>query len=95
MNTIVQSLAWGLSRLAGPVAYPPETDAPYAPGEAYPELAGQTRPGGQPNPIFAAVREAMHKMGLDADHFGTPAWNPLGPKPSNKSSELRTASPTF
>ena len=78
MNTIVQSLAWGLSRLAGPVAYPPETDAPYAPGEAYPELAGQTRPGGQPNPIFAAVREAMHKMGLDADHFGTPAWNPLG-----------------
>lgn len=38
MTDIVQSVAWGLRRLDGPVAYPPLSAAPYSPHEAYPEF---------------------------------------------------------
>ena len=56
-------------------SYPRE--APFDPSEAYPELP-HARPGGDRNPVFAAVRECLRIAGLDADRFGTPGWNPLG-----------------
>lgn len=33
---------------------------------------------GKENQVFEAVRYALCGLGLDADHFGTNAWNPLG-----------------
>ncbi len=54
---------------------------PYGPGEAYPELApllGDAAAGGAPNHVYAGVRAALRGLGLDADRFGTAAWNPLG-----------------
>jgi len=46
------------------------------PGAQYPEYTGALSK--QENRIYDGVREALHLLGLDADHFGTPAWNPLG-----------------
>jgi uncharacterized protein (DUF362 family) len=54
-------------------AYP---DFPHAPGEVYPELAGGEV--GPPNSVFAAVRRCLLLAGLDREHLGSPAWNPLG-----------------
>lgn len=77
MTDIIQSVAWGLQRLGGSVAYPPLSAAPYAPSEAYPEFSALAV-GEPPNPIFGLVRGVLHDLGLDAAHFGTAAWNPLG-----------------
>lgn len=77
MTNIIQSVAWGLRRLDGPVAYPLLSAAPYSPSEVYPEFAALTM-GTVPNPIFGLVRGVLHDLGLDAAHFGTAAWNPLG-----------------
>ncbi|MFY9180823.1 MAG: DUF362 domain-containing protein [Kiritimatiellia bacterium] len=73
---IASSHTWAISRLETPVEYPPLSAAPYPPGEAYPELA--SIPEGGANPIFALVRDVLRGMGLDAERFGTPDWNPLG-----------------
>jgi uncharacterized protein (DUF362 family) len=35
-----------------------------------------------PNPVSAAVEELFRLLELDATHYGTPAWNPLGFIPS-------------
>lgn len=54
---------------------------PWNPGAEYPELAkafGATTKGGPFNSAYAAVRGALHALGLDADRFGTAEWNPLG-----------------
>lgn len=54
---------------------------PYGPGEAYPELRalyGDRLDVGPPSPSYAGVRAALLGLGLDAERFGTPAWNPLG-----------------
>jgi uncharacterized protein (DUF362 family) len=54
---------------------------PYGPGKAYPELASllaDSASADAPNPVYAGVRAALHGLGLDASHFGTPDWNPLG-----------------
>ena len=75
MNDLIHSMDFGLARLAVPVAYPPVSAAPYAPGEAYPEFSARAA---APNPVFALVRDALRGLGLDAARFGTPAWNPLG-----------------
>ncbi|MEN8183771.1 MAG: DUF362 domain-containing protein [Myxococcota bacterium] len=53
---------------------------PFGPGKQHPEL---TRLGGgsssePPNPVYAAVRQALAALGLDAEAFGSEAWNPLG-----------------
>lgn len=52
-------------------------DFPYAPSTAYPEYPGNdvshTRNG-----VYEAVRENFRLLGFDAEHFGTPEWNPLG-----------------
>ncbi len=56
--------------------------APWSPSEAYPEvraLFGDAwTPAPAPNPVYAAVRAALHGLGLDDTRFGTPEWNPLG-----------------
>jgi uncharacterized protein (DUF362 family) len=54
-------------------------EPPYGPGKAFPELAGMLPDtGGAPNHVYAAVRAALRGLGLDAEHFDTPQWNPLG-----------------
>ncbi len=51
-------------------------NAPYHPGQAFPEMPeGDTDPA---NPIYGWVRETLHRLGLDAAHWNTPEWNPLG-----------------
>ena len=77
MADIVQSDVWALGRLAGDALYPPAASAPYPPDEIFPELAA-VMPGPTPNPIFALVRGVLRDLGLDAAHFGTAQWNPLG-----------------
>lgn len=58
----------------GAARYPGQ--APFGPGVAYPELP-EAAPGGEPNAVFAAVRDCLRLAGLDAARFGSPAWNPL------------------
>lgn len=60
----------------GPAAYPgPECG--FSPDTAYPEYTwGQV--ASRPNPVYRAVRELLRQAKLDAERFGTAAWNPLG-----------------
>jgi uncharacterized protein (DUF362 family) len=52
---------------------------PWHPGEAFPELGGKAVPNSAAgNPVYAAVRDSLRALGLDAGHFGSDAWNPLG-----------------
>jgi len=54
---------------------------PYGPGKALPELAsllGDALLDEPPNHVYAAVRNALRGLGLDADNFGSAHWNPLG-----------------
>lgn len=54
---------------------------PWDPGDAYPELAalwGEHSTSGAPNHVYAAVRDALRALGLDATRFETSQWNPLG-----------------
>lgn len=67
-----------MCRDAQAVSYP---RAPFSPHEAYPEYPFARVPGGlssEPNRVYALVRETLHRLGLDAAHYGTPAWNPFG-----------------
>ena len=77
MQDLIHSAETGLARLSGPAQYPPASAAPYAPGEAYPEFPALAVGTGS-NPVFALVRGALRDLGLDAERFGTPRWNPLG-----------------
>jgi uncharacterized protein (DUF362 family) len=55
--------------------------APWGPGKSYPEiqrLLGEQSAEGPFNEVYAAVRAALHGLGLDPDRFGTPDWNPIG-----------------
>ncbi len=58
-----------------PAVYP--AAAPYHSPEAYPEFGSATAldPG---NHVYASVRELFLRLGLDREHSGTAAWNPLG-----------------
>jgi len=50
--------------------------APFHPPERFPEYEGSdVQPG---NGIYTAVRQVLHQVGLDADHYGSPEWNPFG-----------------
>lgn len=54
--------------------------APFGPGAAYPELRALYADDvdvGPANPAYAGVRAALLGLKLDAERFGTPAWNPL------------------
>ena len=57
-------------------AYPPPDAAPYPPSEPYPEYRGPLATA--PNEAYALVREALAGLGLDAQLFGSPDWNPVG-----------------
>lgn len=59
---------------AGPAEY--AAAPPFSPGEAYPEYPWA--PGPLANYAYRNVRESLRLLGLDAERFGTPAWNPLG-----------------
>lgn len=57
------------------VRYPER--APFHPDTQYPELPFAAEPASL-NPAYSAVRELLHTLGYDREHFGSPAWNPLG-----------------
>ncbi len=49
----------------------------FRPSVSYPEYLGdEIAP--EENPIYHAVRESLHLLGLDKAHWETPSWNPLG-----------------
>lgn len=50
--------------------------APFHPGEAYPEALWQER-NADPNPTYAAVRQCFCLAQLDIGRYGTAEWNPL------------------
>lgn len=54
------------------------SDPPYLPAESYPELAHRVQRTGGANAPYAAFRRLLFQSGLDATHYGSPAWNPLG-----------------
>jgi uncharacterized protein (DUF362 family) len=63
-------------RVAAAVVAPSYShEPPYHPAERYPEYAGPL--SSEANPAYAAVRQAFMLLGLDAEHAGTPHWNPL------------------
>jgi uncharacterized protein (DUF362 family) len=59
-------------------------EAPFHPGRDFPELArlrvdgAGEDPSAVPNHVYAAVRASLLGLGLDAERFGSPEWNPLG-----------------
>lgn len=55
----------------------PKADTLFRPDTKYPEypFADISQ---QKNEVYAAVREALHLLKLDEEHYGTPAWDPLG-----------------
>jgi uncharacterized protein (DUF362 family) len=56
-------------------------EAPWGPGKNYPEIArllGGESDDAPTNEVYAAVRAALYGLGLDADHYGTESWNPIG-----------------
>lgn len=52
-------------------------EPPFHPSERYPELP-QVSPLGPRNDGFRMVRSALQRLGMDAAHAGSVAWNPLG-----------------
>lgn len=63
----------------GPMAY--DAPPPFSPSCAYPEypFRGADAVGAPaPNDVYAAVRRCFHLLGMDAERYDTPAWNPLG-----------------
>ncbi len=50
---------------------------PFHPSIAYPEYTGRDL-SQEENPVYHGVRECLRLLGLDGEHFGMPAWNPLG-----------------
>ena len=55
--------------------------APWSAGKNYPEvvrLLGEQEGRGPVNQVYAAVRDALHALGLDRERFGTSEWNPIG-----------------
>lgn len=54
-------------------------EAPWHPGRAHPELDSALHGlGAGPNHVYDAVRAALRALGLDAERFDRPEWNPLG-----------------
>lgn len=49
----------------------------FSPSERFPEYRFQHL-ASAPNPVYAMVRRLFEQRGLDREHFGTGAWNPLG-----------------
>ncbi len=51
---------------------------PFHPSEVWPEYPFGAHCASEPNAAYRLVRQAFVHMGLDAAHFGSPQWNPLG-----------------
>jgi len=67
----VVALAWGAARY--------DASPPFSPGTAWPEYQHIARNTGvSPNSVYDTVRESLRLLGLDAERYGTTAWNPLG-----------------
>jgi len=60
----------------GRTAYP--TRPPFHPPCAYPEYPFDRDKIDTDNFVYEAVRELLHTLALDQEHFDTPQWNPLG-----------------
>ncbi len=61
----------------GHAGYPSEP--PYSPSIAYPEyLLGAETLAKEPNHAYEGVRDALHLLQLDEEHYGRRDWNPLG-----------------
>ncbi len=59
--------------LTGLRHYP--SKSPFHPPERYPEYRGtEVAPE---NHVYAGVRDTLASLGLDAENFGSPAWNPF------------------
>jgi uncharacterized protein (DUF362 family) len=65
----------GVVRIREP-AYP--KDAPYNPSAKYPEYPFYDHLSDEPNLVYEGVRHLFSELKLDAAHWGTPKWNPLG-----------------
>ncbi|MGV7223011.1 MAG: DUF362 domain-containing protein [Nitrospinales bacterium] len=51
------------------------SEPPFDPPEDYPEYRGK---GLNPkNKIYAGIRQTLYQLGLDAENFNTPEWNPF------------------
>jgi uncharacterized protein (DUF362 family) len=50
---------------------------PFHPSVNYPEYPFRPYVSSEPNYVYDALRELLHELGLDSDHWGTPEWNPL------------------
>jgi len=55
-----------------------KAEAPFSPSEAYPEYPFDDVGSSGENKVYQAVRNCFLLMGMDAGHFGTSQWNPLG-----------------
>ena len=75
--TSINPIGMALERMEGPIEYSAETLAPYNPAEAYPEFPALAVSAGG-NPVFPLIRTVLHKLQLDAAHYGTTEWNPFG-----------------
>jgi len=61
----------------GHVGYPSEP--PYSPSIAYPEYPfGSETLAQEANHAYEGVRDALHLLQLDEEHYGQRNWNPLG-----------------
>ena len=59
------------------VEYP--EDQYYRPDEEYPEYPFKALGYADSlNLVYQMIREMLHRLGLDSEHFGSPEWNPLG-----------------
>jgi uncharacterized protein (DUF362 family) len=50
---------------------------PYHPDTDYPEYPFKSYLASEPNVAYESVRGALQLLGLDAERYGTPEWNPL------------------
>ena len=65
------ALAWGPAQYDAP--------PPFSPGTDWPEYRRVARDAGlSPNGVYGTARESFRLLGLDAERYGTAAWNPLG-----------------
>lgn len=58
------------------VAYP--ASGPFHPDQVYPEYCHGAASLDSANRVYGMVRNLFVQLGWDAEHLGTPLWNPLG-----------------
>ena len=53
-------------------------EPPFHPSQRFPEYQFENATSRGTNPAYDGVRQALLALGLDAERFGSPEWNPLG-----------------